>query len=46
MNENELKLLEDLQDVIYASKKVNDAEVCFVLAELLRQHSPLEEDKK
>jgi hypothetical protein len=42
MNEDEEKLLEQIENVIYSNKKVNDHEVCQVLRILLEKHSPIE----
>lgn len=42
MNDHELKLSEDLQAVIMANKKVNDASVAAVLNNLFHYYSPIE----
>jgi hypothetical protein len=41
MNQDEQKLFDDINEVIYKNKKVNDEEVSYVLQLLLSNHSKL-----
>lgn len=46
LNDNEEELLEDLQYIIMKNRKVNDAEVCAVLNNLLCCYSVDHRDKE
>jgi hypothetical protein len=41
MNQDEQKLFDDIDEVIYKNKKVNDEEVSYVLQLLLNKYSKL-----